>query len=104
MITSKDYKYFYSAADNKEFFFDKTTDPLETHNYAGNPFYSEKQNELKNKLLEYLKSTDITDAFVENNETLDWKKYPYFSGVSINPDDGLLLQDDPRSIIKIPGY
>ena len=68
MITSKDSKYFYSAADDKEFLFDKITDPQETHNDLGNPFYKERQAELKNKLLNYLKSTNITDAFEENNE------------------------------------
>jgi len=104
MITSKESKYFYSAADDKEFLFDKITDPRETHNYAGNPFYKEKQTELKNKLLNYLKSTDITDAFDDNNGFLDWKKYPKYYGVSDNPDDDLLVQDEPRSIIKIPGY
>ncbi len=104
MIVSKNYKYFYSAADDKEFLFDKITDPRETHNYAGNPFYKERQAELKNKLLNYLKFTDITDAFDENNEILDWKKYPKYYGASDNPDDDLLVQDEPRSIIKIPGY
>ena len=104
MIVSKDSKYFYSAADDKEFFFDKITDPRETHNYAGNPCYKEKQAKFKNNLLNYLKSTNITDALEENNGILDWKKYPKLFGVSDNPDDDLLLQDDPRSIIKIPGY
>ena len=104
MITSKEYKYFYSAADDKEFLFDKISDPKETHNYAGNPFYIEKQNKLKNKLLDYLKSTNISDAFVEKNDALKWKKYPYLAGVSNNPDGDLLLQDDPKSIVKIPGY
>jgi len=104
MIASKDSKYFYSAADDKEFLFDKISDPNETHNYAGNPFYIEKQSELKNKLLNYLKSTNVTNAFDEKDDVLDWKKYPYYHGVADNPDDGLLLQDDPKSIVKIPGY
>jgi len=104
MIVSKNHKYFYSAADDKEFLFDKNADPKETHNCAGNPFCKEEQEKLKNILLEYLKSTNITDAFEEKNNTLTWKKYPYYHGVSENPDEELLLQDDPRSIVKIKGY
>jgi choline-sulfatase len=65
MVVSKDHKYFYSAADDKEFLFDKNSDPQETHNCAGNPFYKNEQEKLKNILLEYLKSTNITDAFEE---------------------------------------
>jgi len=105
MIVTKEFKYCYSAADDKEFLFDKINDPGERRNAAGNPFYFEKQNELKNKLLEYLKSTGMSDAFEENAENiLSWKKYPEYYGVSENPDDGLLIQDAPESIVGIEGY
>ncbi len=104
MIATKDFKYFYSAADDKEFLFDKINDPDEQRNAAGNTFYFEKQNEIKNKLLEYLKSTGMTDAFEEKDEVLSWKKYPNYYGVTENPDDGLLIQDAPESIVKIEGY
>ncbi len=98
MIATKKFKYFYSAADDKEFLFDKTNDPDEQRNASGNPFYFEQQTEIKNKLLKYLKSTETTDAFEENLEgILSWKKYPKILGVSENPDDGLLIQDDPES-------
>lgn len=104
MIVSKNFKYFYSAADNKEFFFDKKNDPNETTNFAGKPFYKKIQNELKSELLKFLKSNNVTYAFKEKNGKLEWKKYPLLRAVSKNPDEGLLLQDDPRSIVNIPGY
>ena len=104
MIVSKNFKYFYSAADNKDFLFDKNIDPNETANFAGNPFYKNIQSQLKKNLLEFLKSTNIKYAFKEKNGTLDWKKYPPVRAVSRNQDEGLLLQDDPRSIVNIPGY
>ena len=38
MAASKDWKYFYSAPDNREYLFNKNNDPQETRNVVRNPF------------------------------------------------------------------
>lgn len=88
MAVSKDWKYFYSAPDNKEFLFDKTNDPGETENKANNDKYLKEKNELKNSLMGHLKKNKA-DAGIKENE---WIEFPSYS-VNKDPDSGLLFQD-----------
>ena len=104
MVVDAGWKYFYSAADDREFLFDRTTDPQETRNKAGLPFCREILQEMKQDLLGFLKTNGEADAFIEENGQLGWRQYPYDPGVSPDPDAGLLIQDAPGSVVEIPGY
>jgi len=104
MAVSKEHKYFYSAADQKEYFFDRMNDPAETRNAADDQLLVMKKHEIKQNLLFLLKEKGIEDAYVEENALLDWKQYPYVKAVSDDPDKGLLFQDAPGSVADIAGY
>ncbi len=103
MAVSKNWKYFYSAGDNKEFFFDKTTDPLESRNKAGLPFVADELTDIKAQLIEHLKSGGET-AGIEDDKFRKFEPYTLPS----DPDAGLLIQDlyppYAKSRVDIVGY
>jgi arylsulfatase A-like enzyme len=104
MVVDERWKYFFSAADDMEFLFDRIADPDETRNKAGLPFCREIKQELKADLLGFLRSMGVEEACVEVSGELDWRRYPYDPAVSRDPDAGLLIQDARGSVVEIPGY
>ncbi|WP_143160475.1 sulfatase family protein [Clostridium grantii] len=101
MAANSDWKYFYSAPDNREFLFNKKYDPKETRNVVSNPFYKEELKNIKSSLINHLKECGETFGI----EGSDWKahKLPPFTK---DPDRGLLIQDGytPWVDTYIPGY
>ncbi|MGH4052703.1 MAG: sulfatase family protein [Clostridium sp.] len=101
MAANSDWKYFYSAPDNREFLFNKKTDPKETRNVVSNPFYKEALQSIKSSLINHLKECGETGGI----EGSDWKvhKLPSFTK---DPDKGLIIQDGytPWVNTYIPGY
>ncbi len=104
MIVRRDCKYFYSAPDDAEFLFDRVNDPLETRNRAGAPFAEQIRDELKGRLLSFLRERGESAALEEGAADLDWRRYPYPGDISANPDAGLIVQDAPGSVVPIEGY
>jgi arylsulfatase len=104
MVVDQYWKYFYSAADDREFLFDRVTDPHETRNRAGLSLCRDIKAELKADLLGYLQRSGEEAAVAVDHGHLDWRRYPVESGVSSDPDEGLLLQDAPGSMPSLPGY
>ena len=70
MVASRDKKYIYSAADQKEFFLDRTLDPLETVNFAAGGRTHPDMAAMKKLLIE----TVAIEG--DNTEGGDWKPYP----------------------------
>ncbi len=99
MALNEEYKYIYSAPDNKEFLFDLTIDPEETRNKAYSPLYFEKTKEMRDQLINYFKQEGYMTPIEEN----DWKKFP-IKEMPDDPDAYLLFQDHESSIPHIPGY
>jgi arylsulfatase len=99
MSVSERYKYIYSAPDQKEWLFDLEIDPEETRNRVNNPIYIEHRDNMKNRLIEYLKKDGYTKPFDGD----DFKKGK-IKKISDDPDAYLLFQDKPDSIPNIPGY
>ena len=101
MCVSRECKYFYSAPDDREFLFDRRSDPLETRNRAGVEFCGDALTEHKGALLNMLKNDGET-AGIEDD---DWISFPVRS-VDSDPDTGLLIQDSytPWADMSIPGY
>jgi arylsulfatase len=101
MAVSREWKYFYSAADDREFLFDKIHDPLETRNKAGIVFTQKTLAEMRNVLFEHLKQGGEVKG-IEGNK---WRKFPKPEFPS-DPDTGLLIQDGytPWTNTFIPGY
>lgn len=99
MALNEEYKYIYSAPDNKEFLFDLIRDPEETRNKANSSLYFEKTEQMREQTIKYFKDEEYTTP-IEGNE---WKVYPKKE----MPDDSdayLLFQDPKDSIPHIPGY
>jgi arylsulfatase len=99
MIVSKDFKYYYSATDGKEFLFDRIRDPKETRNRANTPNYKDTTKKLRNLLIEHLVENGETEGIINGV----WKEYPG-KKVPDNPDEGLLVQKQPWVTINLPGY
>lgn len=105
MIVSREWKYFYSAGDHKEFLYDRINDPEESRNKAGLPMLNSIKSELKQALLEYLRKEDQTDAYVEQDGILDWREYPIHDMSYLDdPDAGLLIQDHDAYVLERHGY
>jgi arylsulfatase A-like enzyme len=101
MAVSKKWKYFYSAADNREFLFDRKMNGLESRNVVCHPHNQDAKQRMKSSLMDHLKACGETGG-IEGDE---WKthKLPPFAR---DPDQGLLLQDKytPWVDTYIPGY
>jgi len=108
MIVSRDHKYFYSAADDDEFFFDRRVDPHEMQRLPpGLPFTSNTQPfyRLRETLLNYLEATGQEEAYERTAEgKLTWRRHDPPAPVPRHPDAGLLIQDHPWADQSIPGY
>lgn len=92
MIASRELKYIYSAADNREWLFDLRIDPQETKNWAGNRRYAAKLREMRRKLIDRFESAGY-DKAVQHGE---WRKYEPPAFPDPAGDDGLLFQDAPH--------
>ncbi len=102
MCVSREWKYFYSAPDDREYFFDRAADPNETRNRAGVSFVEPHLSRHKSALLEHLTRGGET-AGIDRGA---WRKFPTRE-VSPNPDTGLLIQDyyTPWAEMELPdGY
>ncbi len=86
---TKELKYIYSAADERTWLFDLVRDPRETHNFASNPSYGARQEELKERLIARFQA----DGYLEPLGGDDWRAF----GVTLMPanPDALLLFQDP---------
>ncbi len=106
LIASKDWSFFYSAADNREYCYHKTTDPRQQRLIATDSRFGRYDTgRLRGKLLEFLKQQGETDAYEESGGELAWRPWPKLK-MPVNPDAELLVQDNwwaiPRQ--QIPGY
>ena len=101
MAVTREWKYVYSAPDQRELLFDRVRDPDETRDRFRAPFSAEPTAMMKGRVFAHLRSGGETDGI----EGDDWKPFPK-KQMPINPDAGLLIQDgyvDGRSA-EIPGY
>ena len=101
MCCSREWKYVYSAPDDREFFFDRLRDPLETRNRVGVEFCREALEEHRAALWSFLREGGETAGLAEGG----WRRYPVRE-VDSDPDTGLLIQDSytPWAEMEIPGY
>ena len=90
MVTDRRYKYIYSAADEKEWLFDRQIDSHERHNFAYNPSYHAETARLRSTLIERFQA----DGYHIAVEDGAWKRYGR-QALPDYPDFGLLFQDPP---------
>lgn len=88
MIVTEQYKYAYSVPDNREFLFDKRTDPKETINSAGTALYKPVLLQMRQRLIDFLKEHEVT-AIIDGDR---FKKFPELKMPDML-DCGLLEQE-----------
>lgn len=100
MIVNDQWKYIYSAPDQKEFLFDKVYDN-ETRNLAGVPSCKEVQAELREKLMTFLQEEGL-DCLMKDGK---WVVFPKME-LPENPDSGLITQEISCEWFDetLPGY
>lgn len=101
MAVSRDWKYFYSAPDDREFLFDRNSDPHETRDRAELTFCREARREMRAALFEFLRRGG-EDKGIDGDR---WRSFPK-PDFPDAPDAGLLIQDGytPWTTPRIPGY
>ena len=105
MIVSREWKYFYSAGEDKEYLFDRLNDPQEADNKAEDSASQLVKKELKQALLEYLQSVNAEDTVDSSGGELDWQKYPKLDESYLeDPDASLLFQDHDAFVLERSGY
>lgn len=105
MAVGSDWKYVYSAGDNREFLFDRRTDTGDTRNLAGLSLVDKEKAAIKKVMLEYLHSVGAEEAVVETENGLDWRPYPLCDENYLrNPDACLIIQDHDALVLNEPGY
>lgn len=93
MALEDNFKYIYSAPDQKEFLFDLKTDPNETRNKANNPLYYEKTKRMRQLAVDYFRNDGYEAPFDGNT----WRKFE-LKDVPSDPDSYMLFQDPEESL------
>lgn len=96
MVTDGRFKYIYSAADEKEWLFDRQRDPSESHNFAYNLTYHAETARLRQVILDRFEA-DGYDLAVSDG---GWRRYGK-QALPDDPDFGLLFQDPPGTQERI---
>ena len=99
MAVAGEYKYVYSAPDNREWMFDLRGGGGETRSIAGNPLYARKTDEMRSRLIEFFRE----EGYVEPIDGGVWKRYPA-RDLTDDPDAYLLFQDAGAIVPEIEGY
>lgn len=103
MIADDRYKYIWSCRDQREWLFDRLSDPRETASRASLPSCRAIKDELKNHLLAYLHRHGVPGAARQNRDTLEWQKHPPADeSWRLDPDAGLLTQDHEHAPPSFP--
>jgi arylsulfatase A-like enzyme len=93
------WKYAYSALDQREFLFNRSNDPRETVNCAGQTASRQALDGIKTQVFNHLRAQGET-AGLDGNA---WQPFPRREMPS-DPDAGLIVQDHPWANQEIPGY
>ena len=102
MAVTKEWKYIWSAADNKELLFDRIKDPNELRNRAYNVACGGAVRKMRNMLQNHIRTMPGHEEVVNED---GWIVKPPVT-LPDDPDAGLIVQDPPcfRDRLYIPGY
>ncbi|MHB9033540.1 MAG: sulfatase family protein [Anaerolineae bacterium] len=101
MALNRRFKYIYSAADNREYLFDRIADPREERSRANTVFCQAAARTIRENLLGYFSGEGYNEPLADGK----WRIYPP-AEMPADPDAGLLIQDPPWAapFQAIPGY
>ncbi len=102
MAVSKQWKYIWSAADQKELLFDRIKDPDELRNRAHNVACGDAVRTMRNLLQDHIRTMPGHELVVDSTGWI--AKEPVT--LPDDPDAGLIVQDPPCYLdrLHIPGY
>jgi arylsulfatase A-like enzyme len=102
MAVSKEWKYIWSAADNKELLFDRIKDPEETRNRAYNVACGANVRKMRKLLQDHIRTMPGHEQVVDTDGWI--VKAPVT--LPDDPDAGLIVQDPPcyHDRLFISGY
>ncbi len=92
MAVTRNFKYIYSAADEREWFFDLQIDPQETHNYANNALYADELKSLRQALFDRYNYDGYSEILDRDNWRLFGKQK-----LASHSDEGLMVQYSARA-------
>ena len=99
-LVNSQYKYIYSAPDDREWLFDRRGGQPEQRNLAGNGAYADELQTLKQRLIAMLRQ----DGYERALEGDDWRRHPT-KAIPSTPDAWQLFQDGRDvSALFPPGY
>lgn len=93
------WKYAYSAPDQKQFLFNRKADPTETRSYAADADCQTPLEQMRIRTIDWVKRDHIESAY-EGNQ---WKVHPKLE-MPADPNEGLITQDRPGYVLDLPGY
>jgi arylsulfatase A-like enzyme len=99
MALTEEWKYFYSAADDAAWLFDRRHDPEETHNLAGTGWAADAEKTMRQGVQNHLRQLGETGGL----DGEKWKKMPPFK-LPQNPDAGLGRRQQAWAKHDLPGY
>jgi arylsulfatase len=100
MAVESDWKYVFSAADQKEYLFDLTSDPKEHCNLASTTLKTEKLTHLRKICQDWVwQGKHSHEALYKNG---NWRRYP-IRRMPTHPDKGLIYQDPQWWDGQLPG-
>ncbi len=94
-----DWKYAYSAPDQREFLFDRRASTLETRNLADDDSARATLQQMRKMTIDWLREGGQTAALDGDH----WRLYPKLE-VPAEPDKLLSAQDRPGYELRLPGY
>lgn len=102
MATTREWKYIWSAADDKELLFDRIKDPDELRNRVHNVTCGDAARNMRQLLQEHVRTMPGHERIVDGD---GWISKPPIS-LPQDPDAGLIVQDPPCYLdrLHIPGY
>ncbi|MCD6351937.1 MAG: sulfatase-like hydrolase/transferase [Armatimonadetes bacterium] len=99
-LITRQWKYFYSAPDNKEWLLRRVPGKMDERNCAGNPAYAEVQKTLRDRLIQRFRG----DGYEVPLEEDHWRVFPKRE-VPDTPDAWLLFQEGADVSDRFPeGY
>jgi len=102
MVTTREWKYIWSAADNKELLFDRIKDPQETRNRFNNVACGTAARKMRAMLQAHIRTMPGHAAIVDAD---GWIVKASIT-LPDDPDAGLIVQDPPcyKDRLYLPGY
>jgi len=98
MAFSREYKYAWSAPDQREYLFRRNDSP-ETQDLAGSPGHEDSQDHMRTKLIQHIEAGNFASEILDSQ--IGFRQVTIRS-MPTNPDAGLIFQDPANRELSLP--